>query len=165
MTYIKFLEVLPGLTILSHIRSPLCISFYWYGDFLTLLNSVRGNLHGVVANIWDCVMLVTEFEFQSYYCTHVRKVMGQTVQLLFNKDDFGIELPMKVVMLLNKETKSNNHNKYVMQPQFCSYFFLAISLTIWFLYDICWYCLRNDRFVGSLIYTKLFELRLTKLNC
>ena len=79
--------------------------------------------HILVVNVLNCNIAVSEFEFQSCYYVHFRTntlkesyelsypplpAMDEIVtQLYFYKDNFGINKPTKVDMLLNKVTKIN----------------------------------------------------------
>ena len=89
---------------------------------LSLLLLFEGSLLGVVVNFlgWDIV--VSEFKLQSRYYVHFRtntlgkgtntiihtQILCLIVPLLsFFGDGFGIKLPTKADMLLNKEAKPN----------------------------------------------------------
>ena len=47
------------------------------------MDILEGIFHGVVANIMDCDVVVSKFEFQSLYCIHFRtNTLGKDMDLL-----------------------------------------------------------------------------------
>ena len=84
-----------------------------------MYNVHEGSPYGVVANVLDSDLVVSEFEFQSRYYIHFRtSALEKGMNLLlhpamswiislpyFYNDDFGIKKPTKVDVPLNKETK------------------------------------------------------------
>ena len=59
---------------------------------LNYLITLWGNLHGVVANMVDCDIIVSKFEFQSHYYIYFFPAVGWIVPLsYFWKDDVGIK--------------------------------------------------------------------------
>ena len=76
----------------------------------------------IVANMLDCDIVVIELKLLSRYYVHFRTLRISinpfylsriVLPKLFYKDCFGIRLPTKIDMPLNKETK-NNSSLYLM---------------------------------------------------
>ena len=81
--------------------------------------------HGVVANVLNCDIVVSEFELQSCFYVYIRtntigkymnpivlSAIGEIVPLLFfYKNSLDFKLPAKFGMPLNKETKTNQSGR------------------------------------------------------
>ena len=102
--------------------------------YLSIYLSIR-SLSGVMANVLDCDILVSEFELQSRYYVYFRintlgkgmsplifPAMGKIVSLLFiYKDSFGIKQPTNAHIPVNKERKD-------LSISICSYLSIYLSI-------------------------------------
>ena len=88
----------------------------------------------VMVNVLDCEIVVSEFELQFSNYVYIRSDTRGKIWtplspplVFFYNDDFGIELPKKVDMSLNKEPNQTSRNEAYLTPEWIRWLVLRIG--------------------------------------